>query len=207
MFELEGHEAKAAFIDTLAQKGLGGAARRFGGRSIFTPFQERAIVAIIDMCADAGFPIGRRSVREAMLAYAAAEPELHVDPARGVAYKFSLRFVKNFMKRHSIKAYKTSTLHPTRARKATLELRDEWFGRVDAFVKKLYAQGLVPYASYDEWRADDVDRRALSARSAREVQRGRCDMVHALLLESVARALILLRCRDAHRTQSRLEDM
>ena len=39
-----------------------------------------------------------------------------------------------------MRAHKTSPIATMRARKATTALRDEWFARVDAYVRKLYAE-------------------------------------------------------------------
>ena len=54
------------------------------------------------------------------------------------------------MKRKYVYGYKTSPIDKQRAVKATPELRDEWFGRCEAFVRKLHAAGKIPWATYNE---------------------------------------------------------
>jgi len=58
--------------------------------------------------------------------------------------------VRKWAKRVGVKVYKTSSISKERAVKATVEIRDDWFGLVETYVRELHARGLVPWATYDD---------------------------------------------------------
>jgi hypothetical protein len=77
------------------------------------------------------------------------ESEGRVRP-NGDPYVVSDSLIKKWMEMHKLKSYKTSAIHPTRAAKATVELRDHFFKMVDDYVKQLHAEGKVPWANFNE---------------------------------------------------------
>lgn len=61
-----------------------------------------------------------------------------VDPTTGEQYVISNSFVRGWVRKHHLRGYKTSGIHCSRAAKATLELRDHFFGMVDDYVKQMH---------------------------------------------------------------------
>ena len=58
--------------------------------------------------------------------------------------------VKRWMKAHNLRRYKTSSLDPKRAQKATAYLRDKWFALIANYVTKLYADAKIPWPRFDK---------------------------------------------------------
>ena len=68
--------------------------------------------------------------------------------------------------------YRTSSLDPKRAAKATPELRDKWFAKVDGYVRRLYSEGKIPWPTFDKIPARckyNVDEDAANAAKGRSM--------------------------------------
>ena len=46
--------------------------------------------------------------------------------------------------------YKTAAIDPKRAARATEELRDRWFSKVDSYVRKLFSEDKIPWATFND---------------------------------------------------------
>ena len=90
---------------------------------------------------DSGMGLDFITVRDIMNMFIAKE-DLK-DPFSGHLYKPTLTFVRKWAKRVGVKVYKTSSISKDRAVKATVEIRDDWFGLVETYVRELHARGLI----------------------------------------------------------------
>jgi hypothetical protein len=119
----------------------------FAARRIFSEQDDALIKEGCDLAAASGLGLDFITVRDIMNIFIAKE-DLK-DPFSGHLYKPTLTFVRKWAKRVGVKVYKTSSISKERAIKATVEIRDEWFGLVETYVRELHARGLIPWATYD----------------------------------------------------------
>ena len=120
----------------------------FAARRIFSEQDDALIKEGCDLAAASGLGLDFITVRDIMNMFIAKE-DLK-DPFSGHLYKPTLTFVRKWAKRVGVKVYKTSSISKERAVKATVAIRDDWFGLVDTYVRELHARGLITWATYDD---------------------------------------------------------
>jgi len=116
---------RAARIDSYVAPAWGGAREE---SIIFTEDEEAMLQTAVDIAAEGGFGVSVEYVRELMRDVLAA-PDREIKSARRDVSKTT---VKAWMKKRSIRRYKTNSIDPARVAKATEEVRDKWFARVDS---------------------------------------------------------------------------
>jgi len=138
---------RAARIDSYVAPAWGGAREE---SIIFTEDEEAMLQTAVDIAAEGGFGVSVEYVRELMRDVLAA-PDREIKSARRDVSKTT---VKAWMKKRSIRRYKANSIDPARVAKATEEVCDKWFARVDSYVRTLYSQGKIPWKCWAEVPAE-----------------------------------------------------
>jgi hypothetical protein len=119
LLSLATHDLRVAFADAWVAPTKG------GGDPFFNADEVLVLKAAIDIAADGGFFVTDDHLIDLMRAILNAEDRA-VSHVSGKDVTIDRDFVRKWRARHKVKRYKTASLDPKRAEKATVEVRDGW---------------------------------------------------------------------------------
>jgi hypothetical protein len=126
LLSLATHDLRVAFADAWVAPTKG------GGDPFFNADEVLVLKAAIDIAADGGFFVTDDHLIDLMRAILNAEDRA-VSHVSGKDVTIDRDFVRKWRARHKVKRYKTASLDPKRAEKATVEVRDGWFALIDRY--------------------------------------------------------------------------
>ena len=141
--------ARAAVV---ADYGADPAAADSADRQMLSADESLVLKVTCDAALSGGFPLDVGMLTTLMRQMVIAEDR--IDPHTGDQFLVSEAYVYRWMKKHEVKGHKTSVLDIQRAEKATVALRNTWFGLVRSYVQSLYSEGKIPWATFEEIPAD-----------------------------------------------------
>jgi len=115
--------------------------------SIFDEDETEMIKACLAHSISGGFPVDSGSLQELMRTLVVAND---IRNGRGKLFGISRTFVRNFCAKNEIDLLRVSPIAKERAEQATPERRDAWFRCVEAYVRRLHAEGKIPWKTWAE---------------------------------------------------------